>query len=798
MKGYQVTQETPPGYTSGQVEILARRAIDLDTAQAAGVRSVLTEADLPEGSPEYWTTHQDTDGRAYLPGLLFAWRSPGTDDVEWQLRPDRPPLGDDGRPKKYVFRKGAASRVHAARPIEDPELVLITEGTCQTLAAARYAPDKVAVYGIAGCQSWVTHGVPVADLAVVEGHTVLVALDADGATNREVYDAGIKLREALLVEGATSVRFVRVPGGAKAGLDDVLGGQPVGRRSKYLGNLIERTSELPKADKPDAPAKSRPAAKKPEPTDGLYFGDGGLQVRTLAVDIAEHHPAALSAEDKVAVYRDGVYVLDGTGVLSAVTERLGEAFRVNHASNVERFMVGELARAGRRLPTRTTDPVVNLANGMLDLRTLELRPHSPDYLSSVQLPVEWHPEAKAPVYEAWLAQQAGDQADDLEETASLMLDPSRTPTKALFLFGPARSGKSTFLRLLQAVAGATNTSAVTLHQLSDDRFAAANVYGKVLNVAGDLSAGHVDDLSMFKRLTGEDAIQANRKYGGQFVFTNGALFAFSANELPTVGENSRAYAERVKPFMFGRSFAGAEDPTLETAMLAELPGILARWVAAYRRRVERGAELPTAAAVREAFEVASDKVRAFVTTCCTVLPTEGKATWDEGSTTTQLYEAFKLWTNDEGRVGLGKTKFAGRVASVPGVVAGRIGPKLARGWNLGIRARQSWDEAVSPTPPLAQLADLGQPYGHTETVVFSEPEIVSVLGAGRVRPTVPTVTSSRSATELLFETSASNSASRKCWDCGTEMSLIDLTWWACPSCNPATVASRPSWEGEGS
>ncbi len=789
-------------FTPGQLEILAKRGITEEMALAAGVVSVQTVDQLPEGAPEYWTAHQDSEGRAYLPGLLFTWRSPVTGDVELQLRPDNPPLGDDDqRPRKYVFRKGAASLVHAARVLENPDVVLVTEGTCQTLSAAHSAPDGVMVLGIAGCQSWQKHGVPTGDLAAVEGLPVLVVLDADAADNRDVYDAGIKLRAALLAEGATSVRFIRVPGGAKSGLDDVLAGREPSKRTEYLGRLIQLAQEAKAATKPEAPAERRPPARKPEPVDGLFFADGGLQVRTLAEDIGSHHPAALTAEDKVAVYRNGVFVLDGTGILSAVTERLGEAFRTSHASNVERYMVGELARADWRLPDRISVPLLNLTNGMLDLRTLELVPHDPKYLSSVQLPVAWDPDALAPTYVAWLVSQAGeDQLEDLEEATSMMLDPTRTPTKAVFLFGPARSGKSTWLRIMKEIAGARNTSGVTLHQLSDDTFAAANVYGKVLNVAGDLSAAHVEDLSMFKRLTGEDLISANRKYGGQFTFTNGALFAFSANSLPTVGEDSRAYAERVKPFHFAKSFAGAEDPTLEAKMLGELPGILVRWVHAYRRRVERGHDLATAPSVRQAFEVASDRVRQFQMACTTVLAEDGKAAWPNGSTTTQLYEAFKTWTTDEGRSGLGKTKFATRLRGIPGIVEGRVGAKNARGWNLAIRARQSWDEPVTQEGPVAEMAEF-QDTADFQDSQSSQNDLEKSVNPVDVPfcstlPSLPEVTNNpRSATDVLVALFADSSA-QVCPECGTLLTLLDMTWMACPSCESATVASRPSWEGE--
>ena len=124
-----------------------------------------------------------------------------------------------------------------------------------------------------------------------------------------------------------------------------------------------------------------------------------------------------------------------------------------------------------------------------------------------------------------------------------MLDPSRTPAKALLAYGPSRSGKSTFLRLLESIAGPDNRRR-SFHQLVESRFAAANVCGKMVNTSPELSAAHVEDMSIFKLMTGEDSITGDRKYGGQFTFTNRALFAFSADEMPTVGESSRAYVEQ--------------------------------------------------------------------------------------------------------------------------------------------------------------------------------------------------------------------------------------------------------------
>ena len=168
----------------------------------------------------------------------------------------------------------------------------------------------------------------------------------------------------------------------------------------------------------------------------------------------------------------------------------------------------------------------------------------------------------------------------------------------MFLYGPSRSGKSTYLRLLRAIVGPRDTSSVTLHQLAEDKFASANVYGKRLNIAADLSSREISDLSIFKMLTGEDHISANKKYGAQFTFRNAALFAFSANEIPAVSEGSDAYFQRVIPFNFARSFKGAEDPTIEARILAELPGILVRLAKAAQRFIGNGYQYAAASTPR--------------------------------------------------------------------------------------------------------------------------------------------------------------------------------------------------------
>jgi putative DNA primase/helicase len=814
-------------FTDPQAEILGRRGISISQAEAAGVVPTQTEADLPEGVPDYWTVEN-----GYLPGLLFWWRSPdGITEIP-QLRPDVPVVdlkadGDAEKVKKYVFPPDTPSVLHAARPASrDDDVVLITEGTIQTLSASIHAFGGVAVYGIAGCQSWMKCGVPTRDLSVVKGREVHIVLDADASTNLAVYNAGVALREALLAEDAVSVRFIRIPGSAKSGLDDVLASRDPDSRGEYIDKLIEISRKRPRTEKPDLPAAVKPKPKAATGGDSespFFTSSGGLLVKTLVETVIGNQPVALTRENKVAVYRHGVYQIDGTGFLGELTGLLGEQFRSSHRSNAEEFAVGMLKQAGRVLPDRQREPLMNTLSGMVDLRTGKLSEHDPTLYSTVQFPVEWDPEATCPTYEAWAATQVGDQLDDLEESVSVMLDPSVTPTKAVFLFGPSRTGKGTYLRIVSAIAGQENTSGVTLHQLSDNRFMSASLYGKTLNVSGDLSAAHVEDISVFKMMTGEDLIRADRKFGNQFDFINRALFLFSANELPTVGESSRAYAERVKPFLFSRTFAGAEDPALEARILDELPGILVRLQRAYQRRLERGRPLPTNPAVQEAFEAASDRVRQFVRDCCEVVPVQVGQGGSKGggiSTISQVYGAFQRWAAAEGKATLAKSKLKMRLSNVPAVVES-VSSGKSRGWNLRILPESEWGIRVSDAPqsevqvPVTGKEDALQERGTLSVLTPLQPDVDSLslkdqlarethakceeVGSERTKFQGHDHDFSASAeNNLLVEYLRQRAVPadltttwRQCPECDATEQLDASGWlYSCPQCHPASF--RPT------
>lgn len=678
------------------------RSCGIDDRRMAGITRIRTLADLP---PEFapW-------GRKAVPSYCFTWRS-ASGSIVRQLRPDKPPLGKDGKPIKYLFPRGSGGRVGIAPGFEqhqeDPRIpVLLVEGTKQLLATASCISEEnpIAVpFGVAGCYGWREkdqdgNSRPSRDLdhMALEGREVVVAFDADVTTNFNVYSAAKELRDHLqTVCLAKSVRFLEIPGGGKDGMDDLLSRIPLERRPKVIQKMIQDAKGLPDRV-PRRPAKDG---------SGFFGPDGNLLTQTLWEYLQQEHHLAMAGDQSIAVYRDGVY-LNGK---SRCFERevglaLGDYFKPEHLNNVHSFGLADLKTSNREIPLRQTRLLVNFRNGLLDPMTGVLHPHTPEFLTLIQWPFDWDPAASCPTFNRWLDNQIPGQGPALLEYCSQMLDQSTYPSWMVFLWGPSKSGKSTFLRLLRALAGPALSSSVSLHSLSakgtgEGRFAPARLFGKVLNAFADLSADDLGDLSILKCLTGGDPIHAEYKGKDGFDLENMAMLVFSANSIPAVSESSKAYLARSAVFNFANSFIGNEDPGIEERMMQELPGIMRRLTEALMARKHRGQPLPCDEAAMEKFRLASDKVELFLS--------ERTRPGDRSRnciTRAALYEQFKEWSqedqgNKHARV-LGKQKFNARVEN-----AGKEILKLegdTRRWNL----LPHDSETAEPDPPKLPSASI--------------------------------------------------------------------------------------------
>lgn len=718
------------------------------------VRSVETSIDLRLGPDRTPWEHLKSRPQ----GVLFVWHPLDGGEPRYQFRSVSPADGEG----KYQFEPAPRAANHGlVRRGSDEGSVALVEGYKKALAVAATLDSEgdqtTWVVALPGCSAWSTGdwSPGISMVSLVEGKVVLICMDADASTNLSVYTGAERLGSAL--SNADSIKYIQVPGGGKTGIDDYLTVLPVEKRPAAWNRLVSKATARPADRRPDkkkdsAPKKSATQqqaelaesveqaydfvagrVKLPPRLDGgVWLRDGGgldadMLVRVVAEsDIA---PIALAADGTVAVYRGGVYDTSDAGFPALVSTLLGAHFTTGHLANATAKAQAMLHAAGLRLPDLAPDQMLNVRNGMLDLKTLVLHPHDPKYLSARQIPVDWNTDATAPHYEEWLSDRVGPfQVELVEEVISQFLDPSLTPARALFLFGPSRSGKSTILRLAEKLAGGEQyVSGLTLQQLSDNQFAAAELYGRAINVCPDLPKDHVDDLSVFKRVTGDDKITANRKYGRMFHFRANSLFLFSANTIPTISvSEGDAYFARTLPAAFPKSYKNKENPEIEKQLLTELPGILVRWAKARQRHILSGYQWQTAhPAVKAHFESASDRVAQFVAHCCTVgVRSMAKAVG--GSTVIRrergigmsvedawlvgeplpiksLFKAFDTFRTGEGQSGgMNLKTFRARIETLPGVretrnVAG------ARVLNIAVKPQEEWGASADTYGTLIPL-----------------------------------------------------------------------------------------------
>lgn len=300
---------------------------------------------------------------------------------------------------------------------------------------------------------------------------------------------------------------------------------------------------------------------------------------------------------------------------------------------------------------------LNVKNGLLNIVTRELKPHTPDYVSLVQSPVEYNPSAICPTWdmclEAWMdGPEANQKKLILQQFAGYLLSSSMSHAKALFLVGDGGNGKSTFADTLGMVIGDAGTSRIDLEDLYS-MFGLKGLIGKRLNIIEEVSGNYYQSHKLKKLISGEE-LTINMKYKDQFKFKPQAKFIFAVNTMPRVDDSSTATERRIAVVNFNNNFRDNPNTMLRfsNGLLAkELSGIL-NWMleGAKRLREDKGFFVTTEQKVSLLeYREENSSVEGFIGECLE---------YGEGKTCTvrELYTEYKDYCIKDGR------KFKGNIA----------------------------------------------------------------------------------------------------------------------------------------
>ncbi len=441
-----------------------------------------------------------------------------------------------------------------------------------------------------------------------------------------------------------------------------------------------------------------PAAPAPLPQDGtLPAGLAGLadlpttdagQGEAIAALYAErlrydHTRARWLCWDQVRWQPDQ----DGEPARLALTtarQRLAAAARVEDEEKRKRlakWAIGAesdyrircaLHMAGITRPLATTadqfdrDPwLLACANGVLDLRTGELRPGQQNDMLTLSTGIAYNPDAPCPRWAQFLQEIfQGDNAliGFIQRAAGHSLTGLTTEQVLFLCHGGGANGKSVFLATLRRVLGeyAINTSFDTFVDDPRGGKGASNDLAALraarLVTASEVKEGARLNEGRVKSLTGGDAITARFLFAEFFTFTPAFKLWLAVNHRPTVRGTDEAIWRRIRLIPFLATFGPDQADRNLTAKLAdEAPGILAWAVRGCLAWQREGLGAPPAVnEATAAYRQDSDLLATFLTEC--TLPREGATV-----RAADLYASYKSWCEANGEKALTGTALGRRL-----------------------------------------------------------------------------------------------------------------------------------------
>ncbi len=207
---------------------------------------------------------------------------------------------------------------------------------------------------------------------------------------------------------------------------------------------------------------------------------------------------------------------------------------------------------------------------------MTLHPHSQNWISTICLPVDYPDELGNPKFdnsEPWdrfIASLFPDESPELAwEVLGRSLSPCKDLHEALFLIGSGANGKSTFLDAIPLLIGTDNISRVKVGSIDSNRFAVADLYGKLANIDTDTETSSWKETSKFKQVVENAEMLAERKHQPGFLFRPHCAMFLAGNSLPQADDKSQGFYRRLTVVPFIQHFPSGGPATRQHSEILE-------------------------------------------------------------------------------------------------------------------------------------------------------------------------------------------------------------------------------------
>jgi len=325
-------------------------------------------------------------------------------------------------------------------------------------------------------------------------------------------------------------------------------------------------------------------------------------------------------------YAAGVYRFNGETVIEQFAQMwLGKLKLESQATNHYMAQVVGYIKRETYIDRDKLNPnhdIIVVKNGVIDLNTRKLLPHSKDYKATMALPVTYDVGADCPQIIKFVGEVV--KPEDrllLWEIPAWCLTPYSGIQRLVILLGEGANGKTVYLEMLRRFLGRENCTAYSLQSLTTNRFAIAGLYGKLANISPELPSTALRQAGPLKTLTGLDTVEAEKKFRDSFNFVNTAKLIFATNNPPEISEDTLAVWRRFVVIDFPFKFTGDRADKNLLAKLTtekELSGLLNKSLDGLARLKKNGDFSYTRSIedTRDKYLLASNPMMAFIEERC--------------------------------------------------------------------------------------------------------------------------------------------------------------------------------------
>ncbi|ODS29744.1 MAG: ATPase, partial [Candidatus Scalindua rubra] len=283
---------------------------------------------------------------------------------------------------------------------------------------------------------------------------------------------------------------------------------------------------------------------------------------------------------QILMYQDGWYQeFDDRYYLKLIEKQIEDSFngRRNKAKEILDVLKDNLYKKTQRINVKPK--LINVRNGILNIDNFELLPHTPEEIFTYQINANYNPESKCERFERFLKEVLVKE-DGLEPDYEIIRIIqqyigyclyTKTPFhECMMLYGVGRNGKSVLVFvIIELFKGLI--SQVHFEDIGEDRFATADLAGKLVNVSGEFGVNARISDGRIKGIIAGDELRAQRKHQPAFDFRPFAKHIITTNNLPRSRDKSLGFFSRFMIIPFHRIFLKQKEiDNLEDEGLKEI------------------------------------------------------------------------------------------------------------------------------------------------------------------------------------------------------------------------------------